>query len=109
MSIASGLGRGPAKMQGQLHFLEIFDRTVDSLELLDILPQGMHKPLGMLGRQDDPRLDLTLRCAGHDIDKIEYKLGMAMGDNGQVRILPLGHLLGYFNIELILFGCSHLS
>jgi len=71
------------------------------LEFLDIFCERPHQTLGMLWREDDPRLHLALGRAGHDIHKIDHKFRMRMRDDGEIGVLSFGDLFGDLDIQLI--------
>ena len=79
------------------------------LIFLDIVSQCSDETLGVLGCEDDARLDLGLWDAWHETHIVDDKLLIGVCYDRKVRIYPLGYLLGQFYIDLILlFGVLHL-
>src|SRR5579872_877681 len=58
----------------------------------------------MLRGQDDAGPHLALWRARHDVYEIDHEFRVRMGDNGQIGILAIGHLLTDLDIQLIV-GC----
>ena len=100
----SGLGRGAAKIEGQLGFFEVLDLAVGGFEAGDVLCQGFHKAFGVLGGEDEPGFHLAFWRTGHDVYKVDDKFGVRVGDDHQVSILAFGHLLADLNIQLGIGG-----
>lgn len=99
--MSSGLRGRASEMQGHLEVVDILDDSVHMLELLDILPKGVHQPLGVLRGHDDAGLDTAFRRAGHHVDVVQHELGVAVGDDGEVGVLAFGDVLGNLDVKLI--------
>jgi hypothetical protein len=100
----SRLRRGTAEIHGKGDLLQLLDLAVGRFEALDVLGEGFHEPLGMLGSEDDPGFDLALGGAGHHVHEIDHELGMGMGDDGQVGIGSLGHFFRDLDVQLVVWG-----
>ena len=80
-------------MHRELDLFQILDGTAGLFEFLNVFPKGVHESFRVLRGQDDPGFDATFRGAGHDVHEIQDEFGMAMGDDGQVRILAFRYFL----------------
>ena len=68
--------------------------TMLLLESFNVVGEGSHESLGMLGRQDDARLDFSLGYVRYDAHKIYHELRLRVGDDGEVRINAFGDVFG---------------
>jgi hypothetical protein len=102
-----GLCGWSAKIHGYFHLFKVLNYAVRLFEPRYIFHEGLHKPLGVLRGHYQPAFHLAFGRAGHYVYKIEYKLGMAMGNYGKVGILAFSYFFGYFNIQLPLILVAH--
>lgn len=76
------------------------DGAEGALVAHDVLLQGGEQALGMLGSQNDAALHLRLGYAGQHPGKVDDEIAAGMGDNSEVGIFTLCHVLWQFELQL---------
>jgi hypothetical protein len=61
----------------------------------------------MHGRKDYPGFNLAFRCSGHNIDEINNKFCITVGNDGKVGIAAFGHFFRNFDVQLVGGLCFH--
>ncbi len=104
-----GLAHGAAEVEGHalVRVGAVFDGAERGLVPADVLLQGGDEAHGVLGCHDDAAFDAGLGQAGHHPDEVQHELGVRVGDHGEVAVMPLGYIVGEFEIELVLLLLLH--
>ena len=89
------LGAGPGSVLGRRNL----DFAHAAFVTHDVLLQRTEQPLGMLGREDDAALDAGFLHARQNSGEIEDELRSGVGDDRQVGLVALRHLLVQLDVQ----------